>query len=757
MAKIVINEISQNYSYNIGNNSFAGVAFPITACWGPAYQDYKAAGFDTECQMKEHSAFYRFPATKEGLESFVSTFRGPAANYRLAKDYSYQMAMTLLTAGYDVHVCRVSPGLNAEGTFAYGSFAALAEEPDDWSTNYGKYFVLDADKGTYVPVKAESTVEYTQVGSGATKPGDWDSTYNTDYYVLDDNKYVLNTESTWSNAKDLPIYTASETAAAPEFVAGKYFNKTSPDSKSGALKIKAKYPGTFGNNLRVRLVKSNKQYIHPETNEKFYYWNLITYVVDNAGVQTSAENLIFVFELDHMTDNIPHITEIESNFLTIDSSGVAAVKDDSTFTPGVGSDSTTNATDDIRLAGGTDRADTADKTVEAIMADVKALATARYEVTANKGRQYLSAIDDRTAQVVSDNDKATAEILYYREWCYNAAFSVLDLLKDKLAYSFQALILPGWDDQDITDMNGRMMTEQLFDLSPLHIKMMEVGYYSRCATAHIDIPRSCLRKFVSCDRGENGHECDPVTANVEGYAQLLARYVPDNADYDVNTSLYTTHSALFAPWRKYTYVGMGRQADAPPSFLALMIHRAQLLNQSLQYFWALPTNRKHSLKIGKAQYATPGKILNVWQRLEGVGVNVITEIPDVGTTIWGNSTLFEVPPAIYQALANLSTRYLVNAVEDTAYRCGISITFQYNNNQAYNKFYAGVTPILETMRNVGAIEDYHVEMSADVNGLDQVNANSVIGKIYLVINGVINDITVDLIALPQGTNLDEYR
>ena len=41
--------------------------------------------------------------------------------------------------------------------------------------------------------------------------------------------------------------------------------------------------------------------------------------------------------------------------------------------------------------------------------------------------------------------------------------------------------------------------------------------------------------------------------------------------------------------------------------------------------------------------------------------------------------------------------------------------------------------------------------------LDNVNANSVIGKIYLVIDGVINDITIDLIALPSQTDLNEYR
>ena len=42
MAQIVINEISQNYTYAIGTNSYATVALPITACWGPCYLDPEA-------------------------------------------------------------------------------------------------------------------------------------------------------------------------------------------------------------------------------------------------------------------------------------------------------------------------------------------------------------------------------------------------------------------------------------------------------------------------------------------------------------------------------------------------------------------------------------------------------------------------------------------------------------------------------------------------------------------------------------------
>ena len=611
MANITINEISQNYTYNIGTSSFCTVALPITASWGPGFVDPNAAGLDLETVL-ENVVWQRFPATQAGLESFVSTFRGPAANYRIAKDYSYQMAMTLLTAGYDVLVCRLCPGSQAEATIT--------------------------------------------------------------------------------------------------------------DSKtSGTLTLKAKYPGTFGNSLLATLNKV------PNRN----YWNLITYVVDASGVKTAVENIVFAFDLANTTDNILHIKEVESNFFEFVVDGT--LNEDSNFG---------DLSAGIEVKGGTDRA--ADDEASAMLDEAITLAKDRFTAAGSDSSEYVAALN---ALKSADPDVSTAATIRYKEWLYTNVLDVYDLLKDKLAYNPNRVISPGWDDQDITDIDGSS-PKRLAAISPLHIKLMDVAYYSRCATALLDIPK-CLPRAAVYNESTNSSE--------EGYAQMLARFVPDNAALDINGSLYHTHSALFAPWGQYTYVGTGKQNAASPSFQALMIQRAMILNQSLQYEWAMPTNRKHNLKLGKLSYTVPKKLLDIWQKLEGVGVNVITTIPDLGTSLWGNSTLFEVPPATYQALANLSTRYLFNAVKNVVYKVGTSITFQYNNDEAYSRFYAGVTPILDTMKNAGAITNYYVKMAADINGLDQVNANTVIGKVYLVVNGVINDIIVDLIALPPGTDLSQFH
>lgn len=619
MAQITINEISQNYSYNIGTTNYATIAMPITSMWGPCYGDPASVlgGSATASDVLDQTSFQHFPATQTGLESFVAIYRGPSSNYRLAKDYSYQMAVTLLTSGYDILTCRVCPG-------------------------------------------AKASKQVDQYAPSGTKPN---------------------------------------------------------------IVFTAKYPGTFGNCLKLTLSKAS--------NSK--YWNLVVYVVDSSNVTTAVENLIFVFDISNATDYIPHVSEVESAYVDIKTSiSVDTIAFDSN-----GSTSTT-----VQLSGGSDTMKS-DSTATTAWESAKALATARYKSAGYDSIdtcQYIQAFATPTTDVTVANTRK------YKEWIYNAAYAVYDLLQDKLNYNPQRIISPGWDDQDIQDVTNSSEYVRISAVSPLHRKIMQTAFLSRCATGCIDIPHSCAKKYVS-----------NTDAAALGYAQLLSRDSTSVAVGDANGSLYASHSALFAPWGTYKYIGTAKPFTASPSFLGMMLQRAMILNQSLQYEWALPTNRKHNLSIGKMEYKVSKHLLDEWQQLDGVSLNVITEIPELGLNIWGNSTLYDVMPATYQALANLSTRYLVNAIENVVYKCGIAITFQYNNQQAYDKFYAGVTPTLDTMKNVGAIDDYYVTMGADINGLDQVNANTVIGKIYLVINGVVNDIKVDLIALPPGSDMSQYK
>lgn len=710
MAQIVINEISQNYTYNIGNNSYACVAMPITSCWGDGFFDPATMGMTMD-EMVEYATWRRFPATQSGLESFVATYRGPASNYRLAKDYSYQMAMTLLTSGYDVLVCRLCPGAKGQATFTEtttnatvvitakypGSFAnSLYVELRRILSNTKTYwnlitYVKDA---TGVKTAVENKTFVFEVENSNDNILHW-SEVESDYLTISVNGNIQDKQTTKFGPTGTSWYVtlSGGTDKAADEV-------TDPTVSDTSLVPTADVKYVTGYRAYVAGTDAGKV--------RYNYADNAYTVADDGGFVASR----FRLKADGDTTLYAHTANTNTAFV-VDAEGDYAECSES------------------------------EQINESNYEAAYDLAKSRY---ASNIACSFSAYEDALEFMQYSTDSAALSNLKYTEWLYTMAVGtstfdgVYSLLTDKLTYNPNRIISPGWDDQNINAISDGEVVAEISAISPMHARLMEVAYYSRCATAYIDIPQSVERKDVWDET-----PADP------GYAQILSRF--SSGANDINSVLFSSHSALFAPWGQYIYVGTARQATCSPSMMALLIQRAQILNQALQYEWALPTNRKHNLNIGKLAYNVPKKLLDEWQSLEGVGVNVITTIPDLGTNIWGNSTLYEVPPATYQALANLSTRFLVNAVEDVAYRCGISITFQYNNDQAYNKFYAGVTPLLDTMKNVGAIDDYYVTMAADLNGLDQVNANTIIGKIYLVINGVVNDIYIDLIALPPSVDL----
>lgn len=942
MADIIINEISQNYSYVIGDESFATVALPITAQWGPGYFEPATMGIsgDGRAEKKvtelEDVVWQRFSANQAGIEAFVSMYRGPANNYRLAKDYSYQMAMTLLSAGYDVLVCRLNPGTYAQGivlrdtskdtsiskesvSFADGvatlANPAIAEgtvvlkvtDSTNTTTTYvdnrkGQFLkgssvlsgvAINYDTGKItvdstpdvvadelisceitsntVEVIVLEPVDGAEYEYSNDNGANWQASSKFTGLLADENYGILVRIKDAEDVFDSIIVRTQVESIAEGTVVANYDHAY---EYSGKFILSAKYVGSFGNRLLCTLKKMRNRNC----------WNLIVYIIDSTGVKYSVENKTFTFEIENSSDSVLHLEEIESDYINIEVEGV--IKDGATFTEDA---------NNISFSGGADRpSDTAinfasdasysitpildengeqeadgetgrdkyralmeDETVflrtgvvqlghkdvvpgtvqymvngnvyadvpsspsgggeisqgtiavkvddththtvtinykagtisssdrkgqkdsitynygdvvyreDLLLDDAITYAKRRYDIVMHVNNASYNSCTLEQKDEILDNalyitalnnlknygapDLAVASTRRYQEWLYTEVQDVYDLLLDRLSYAPNRVISPGWDDQDILELTPDAELTRFEEMSPLHYRLMYVAYYARCTTAYIDVPKSLKRKYVY-----NGS----LESNEFGYVQMLARYEPTSEDLSIDGTLYPTHSALFGPWGTYKYVGTNKYCPANPGFLALIIQKSMLKNQAVQYEWIQPSNRQCSVNIGKMAYTVPQKTLDLWQpepdQDGGCGVNAIGDIPSVGLSIWGDSTLYENPPAVYQALRNLSTRLLVNALKNQAYKVGLSITWNYNNETAYSKFHVGMTPLCDAMRNAGAIEDYYIRMQADLDKIGQVKANSCIGKIYLVPVGTIQRITVDLIALPPGTDLAAY-
>ena len=811
MAEIIINEISQNYLYNVGDTSFATVALPITASWGPGL--FAKLPEDITEDDLDALQWNHFTANQAGLDAFVTTYRSPTSVYRIAKDNSYQMAISLISAGYDVLVCRVGTGNKAK--YDGDGLKVEAKYPGTFGNQIGVdvklvnpatynviVYVIDVNGGKTAVENATITTELTSVSDSVIYIDEFESNYiiietleavtdtkrlagGTDYQYTDT---TFDTLWAWYQKRYGEAYSDVEV----EYASAKYpYANTqissNPDKyRVDELSLASKYPGAFGNATNATLFQDRKfaddatlvykytvdEAVKLDKIDVTYYGSIAVEAYTTTLATTAFEGTGFYHTL---TISHNSITDVEVSFVTnaewatetikywenIDiphtilsvtiEDGVVAdepvstlpltVSDDPTYILEVGNTdvSASEIIETLQFKINTiDDVDSKYISLEAINEEASEAADIPGSVTLSGVNPNSPTYANSEYALKLLSDHTADSVAAYKQAIYSLAFTAYDSLYDKLTYRFEAVITPGWDDQDISEIGGEFTKTPI--ISALHCKLMDVGFYSRCGTAFLDIPKALPRRFV----------WDDSTAN-PGYAQKLSKRTVIDDD-----GLYTTHSTLVVPWGQYTYAGTSKPATASPAFQALLIIRAMILNQSIQYWWCLPTNRSHNLKLGKFDYTIPAKLLKQWQQSTGVGVNCITSLPDLGNTLWGNSTLFDVPPATYQALADLSTRNLFNAVEDIVYRCGVSITFQYNNGQAYDKFYAGVTPLLDTMKNVGALKDYRVRMSQDIDSLGQVRARSVIGAVYLKLEGVVNDIKVDLVALPPQTDLNQF-
>lgn len=790
MGNITINEVSKSYVYDITDSNYATVAMPITSMWGPgiAYDDVK----DNLGKLDQFSDLWQtFNATREGIEAFARTFRGASSLYRVEKDYSYQMALTLLANGYNVSAIRITNGGAAnlygsinQTTYFSGALTKLSDgvyerqtklpESDDIfklfnTQNNGKVFEISGIFGDFVNQTTASTVSAKKVtltlgqdshtititisegekeaesklipvtiklevsgGAAAT----WASLSTTTWGAISDK--------TWRNlgGGNPTPYTYAEVLAASgvtDSVISESNNTimlTITNPKEGTVDAPiegvyytatatAKYAGTFGNRLKVEI--SNTVY-----STRKDIWNATTYILRDDGGITPAESINFVLDYDKSTDTLYYIDEISDYSEYLGGISLGSLVNLAGFGESAYACELTAKED----GKGTDFNDTV--STDKISAYVDTALTDRgYDGS----DIYYTEVNSAVAKMVTDRSFTEARYLLDIQQKFTAYYFLLDMLTDKLSFSPQFIISGGWDDMCLSLFDSSASKFAVVPrVAPLHAKLMEVAYKSRCSCALLDIPRDLPIDFVKTG-----------DSKLPGYAEKLAE------QGSVIDNLYATHSALFTPWGKYAYVGMNRPVECAPSIEYLLIERAMIRNQATQYYWCLPSTRSHNLSFGKLDYKVSKSYLDSWQKDFGTSVNVVTDIPSLGLSLWGNSTLYNTPVATYQALSNLSTRLLVNAVEDLVYRCGIAITYQYNNSAAYSSFVAGVTPLLDTMVNVGAIEDYYVRMASGVNGLDSVRANEVVGLIYLTIRGVINNITVDLVCLPDGTDLNQYR
>lgn len=629
MPRINITEHSDTYSFQVRNNSYACIALPICAIWGPAYV---ANDDDANPDWVHFEAGYR------GTTDFINTFKGPNT-YMGQREKSYDYALKLLASGYDILVKRAD-GIGAVAT-------------------------AEVSKGINI-----------------------------------------------------------------------------------IFRVKAKYPGSYGNQLKVRIKVANSFANGKIASIEIYDRNGHI-SADTRTVMQPTDKLIEIktvaLDTASATDSIPYIHECTFEYLEsikIETANASQIIVGAEFIDS--------------LIGGYDYNNNPPlDTSSTKEAEIKAMIQARLGTNYSSVSFYNYIVDmigDPSASTPVPAKVSADEVvqIWNQQRVINNAWSMFSELTDPICYDWDCVFLATRDDQYIPKS---WIAEQVasnstyvptYAVTQLQLDLAKIAAQSKCGCAFNGEP-------FNMPRGS----ADTVATGAVAYKDQLSAKLTD---------VYSTYAELVGPWCKTTLPINGTDSWICPEMAhLLLIINAQGIG-GINKWWMVPAGMTSTGVVHTPEYKIKKAYLDMIQNHdEGVCLNPLMEVPGKGFTCFGNSTLWNKPLGTYNALQNLSTRLLCNRVKQRIWDVALQILFKYNNENAYSHFYAGLSPLLDEMRSVGALTGneynplgYQIIMNPDIINLDKINANTVIGKVYLAVTGVIDTVDVDLFLLPPTGFMETY-
>jgi len=510
------------------------------------------------------------------------------------------------------------------------------------------------------------------------------------------------------------------------------------------FRSQAKYPGSYGNQLKLRIKVANNFANGKTASVEIYDRNGHTESSTKTVLQPTDKLLeikTVALDTSSATDNVPYIHDCTFEYLSyvkIEAANASQITAGAEFIDS--------------LVGGYDYNNNPPSSAgSSTEAEIKSMIQSRIGSGYNNNTFYnyiTDMIGDPSASTPVPAKVSADEVkqIWNQQRVINNAWAMISELDDPICYDWDCLFLGTRDDQYVPKswIDAQGITSPSYAVTQLQIDMAKVSARSKCGCAFIGTP-------FNMPRGKDDGEATGAVA----YKNQLA---------DKLTSTYSTFAELVGPWCKTTLPISGSNAWITPELAhLLLIINAQGIG-GINKWWMVPAGMSSTGVAHTPEYKIKKAYLDIIQNHdEGVCLNPLMEVPGKGFTCFGNSTLWDKPLGTYNALQNLSTRLLCNRVKQRIWDVALQILFKYNNENAYSHFYAGLSPLLDEMRSVGALTGneanpygYKIIMNPDIVNLDRINANTVIGKVYLAVTGVIDTVDVDLFLLPPTGFMDTY-
>ena len=207
-------------------------------------------------------------------------------------------------------------------------------------------------------------------------------------------------------------------------------------------------------------------------------------------------------------------------------------------------------------------------------------------------------------------------------------------------------------------------------------------------------------------------------------------------------SLDTNYSATYWPWIQVRDQDNATQLFIPPTGEVV---RNIALTDNVSFPWFAVAGYTRGLV--KAIKATKKLTLDERDELYKNRINPIATFSDTGTIIWGNKTL----QVRESALDRINVRRLLLRARKLISAVAIRLLFEQNDEQVRNEFLRLVNPILEAIKRERGLYEFRVTVSNDPEDID---ANTLRGKIYIKPTRSLEFIDVEFIITPTGASFD---
>jgi phage tail sheath protein FI len=207
-------------------------------------------------------------------------------------------------------------------------------------------------------------------------------------------------------------------------------------------------------------------------------------------------------------------------------------------------------------------------------------------------------------------------------------------------------------------------------------------------------------------------------------------------------ALDTNYSATYWPWIQVRDQDNATQLYIPPTGEVV---RNIALTDNVSFPWFAVAG--YSRGLVKAIKATKKLTLDERDELYKNRINPIATFSDTGTIIWGNKTL----QVRESALDRINVRRLLLRARKLISAVAVRLLFEQNDEQVRNEFLRLVNPILEAIKRERGLYEFRVTVSNDPEDID---ANTLRGKIYIKPTRSLEFIDVEFIITPTGASFD---